>query len=83
MRELWEKKDRTQGQKIVRQVREIHLLSLLALHSFDDFQSGEFFTLFFFQCILNVFCKNGITWDGNIFQSVGTLLGFLILFASR
>ena len=45
------------------------------LHTFDNFQSCEFLTLFFFQCIGNILCQCFKFWNCDILQGIGTLLG--------
>lgn len=61
----------------VPQTRAWVLDVLTSLHTFNDFEPGEFLTFLFLQCFLNGFCKHFVGGNRDIFQRVGALLGFL------
>ena len=45
-------------------------------HSFDHLQTCKLFSFFFLQGIGDISGESFISWDGDILQGVGTLLGF-------
>ena len=55
-------------------LRRIFLTVLF--HSFDHLQTCKLFSFFFLQGIGDISGESFISWDGDILQGVGTLLGF-------
>ena len=45
-------------------------------HTFDHLQTCKLFTLFFFQSIGDISGESFVSGDGDVFQRIGTLLGF-------
>ena len=55
-------------------LRRIFLTILF--HTFDHLQTCKLFTLFFFQSIGDISGESFVSGDGDVFQRIGTLLGF-------
>ena len=65
------------NQKILRRTGKIcgGFLTVL-FHTFDHLQTCKLFTLFFFQSIGDISGESFVSGDGDVFQRIGTLLGF-------
>ena len=66
------------NQKILRRTGKIcgGLFLTILFHTFDHLQTCKLFTLFFFQSIGDISGESFISGDGDVFQRIGTLLGF-------
>lgn len=48
----------------------------ILFHTFDHLQTCKLFALFFFQSIGDISGESFVSGDGDVFQRIGTLLGF-------